>query len=159
MTHADSCFISFKAYQVASGLQHLHDRLVVHGDLRAVWSYHKKGMSNEAEPSKAHVLIDDEGNARLTGFHLSSILPPLGAASRDLQHGSNFDCSLLCYIGDANPVTTAEWRWRAPEILTGFPDQSDLNDHAPPFTRQTDVYSFGMTVYEVHYSDVHLTAR
>lgn len=88
------------------------------------------------------MLVDDEGNARLTGFHLSSILSPPGSQNtveHDLQH---------C-IGDANPVTTAEWRWRAPEITTGSLDQSDVSDHAPSFTRQTDIYSFGMTVYEV----------
>lgn len=104
-----SPFIFRQLRQVASGLKYLHDNGVVHADL-----------------SGNNVLIDDEGNARLTDFGRARLLDAEG-----------FITSL--FAGSVDFV--------APELFTqveteGRADNSD-------FSPRSDVYAFAMLTFQV----------
>jgi len=47
---------------------------------------------------------------------------------------------------DFNPMTTEEWRWMSPELMTDCLDDEQCTPHV---TMATDVWSFAMTVVEV----------
>ncbi|KAH7909352.1 kinase-like domain-containing protein [Hygrophoropsis aurantiaca] len=57
--------------QIAAGLEHLHKRLIVHGDLKA-----------------KNVLINDKGEACLTDFGLSRIVDLSGFTTKNLSAGT-----------------------------------------------------------------------
>ena len=104
-------FIFRQLQQVASGLKYLHDHDVVHADL-----------------SGNNVLIDDEGNARLSDFGRARLLDAEG-----------FITSL--FAGSVDFV--------APELFTqveteGRADNSD-------FSTRSDVYAFAMLTFQVRY--------
>lgn len=94
------------------------------------------------------MLIDDQGSARLIGFQFSSIVPPPTEIEclpikPGMEHQYDDECISLSYVDNVNPATTEDWRWRAPETMDGS------EELVPQFTQATDVFSFGMTVYEV----------
>ena len=68
---------------------------------------------------QASILVDDTGNARLTDFTLSAVAPDSGSTVSMTE-------------GHAA-------RWTAPEVL----------DMEQPVTKASDVFSFGMVMYEV----------
>lgn len=93
---------------VARGLVYMHDQEITHGNLRG-----------------ANILIDNNGNARLTGFSLLEITSDESAAER--------------------PSMGTSIQWMSPELLV--PTEFDLTERRP--TKASDCYAFGMTVYEV----------
>ena len=108
-----------------NGLHYLHSSNIVHGDLKGV-SYsglHSKVQSQiliQAN-SKANILIDGEGRARLTDFGLTSII--------------RGETSL---VSPQDPAVTNATTWAAPEILRGGPT-----------TKEGDVFTFAMVAVEV----------
>ncbi|KZO98430.1 kinase-like protein [Calocera viscosa TUFC12733] len=76
----------------------------------------------------ANVLVDDTGAPLLSDFGLSLVLDGIRA--------EQITTSLL----NINP------RWAAPERL--FPDRYDIQPHQA-FTKSGDIYSLGMTIYEM----------
>jgi len=114
--------------QVASELEHMHKRSVVHGDLKG-----------------RNILINDKGSAlfgqsripeRLK-IHLKKINLASQLALLQAQSDAPNKTDESAY--NANPATTADWRWIAPECFT-----SSLKGP------QSDVYSFAMTVLEIY---------
>lgn len=127
----------FQVLGIARGLQYLHGHDIVHGDIAAVCLLHNAAGCTETEKQQRNVLIDDQGNARLMGFHFSSIAgPPDFGISSD-------EWNSLRYVRNVNPENTETWRWRAPEIMTGS------HEVVPQFTRATDIWSLAMVIYEV----------
>ena len=105
---------------------------MVHGDV--------KGVSNRLETLghiilillclflKTNIMIDEEGNARLTDFGISRMLDARGTTTKTIG---------------------GTVRWMARELV--LPDDDD-DTAAVPVTYESDVWSFGMTVLEVLFS-------
>jgi len=94
---------------VTRGLMYMHDQKIIHGDLKGV-----------------NILIDSDGNARLTGFNLVTL------ASEHSTIASP-------------PRTDGVIPWMSPELL--YPAKFGLKNNHP--TAKSDVYALGMVVYEV----------
>ena len=114
---------------VAKGLQYLHDSSVVHGDLKGVGILFCTPCSSNLATFQPNILVDNLGHARLADFGLACI---------------------LCDSNTINPPTTTSGstgspRWMAPELFD--PEVAGLNSSRP--SNASDVYAFGMVVYEV----------
>ncbi|KAI0938512.1 hypothetical protein AcV5_000179 [Taiwanofungus camphoratus] len=92
---------------VATGLEYLHDRRVLHGDLKG-----------------ANILINSEHRACLCDFGLTSVI-------------SDPDIVSLIFTTSNKDGST---RWAAPEVL---------NSEHPRGSRESDVYSLAMVMWEV----------
>jgi serine/threonine protein kinase len=81
---------------VVAGIEHMHDKGVVHGDLKGVSPGY--GGANHAltESTQANVMIDDSGHAKLIDFGLSRLI--------DSEDG-------------LAASTVSSIRWCAPELL------------------------------------------
>ncbi|KAJ6551697.1 kinase-like domain-containing protein, partial [Mycena capillaripes] len=90
--------------EIAQGLCYLHSQTLVHGDLRG-----------------NHILVDEEGHARLTDFGLASFADATAKSSSRAGSG----------------------RWMAPELL-------DPEPHQFRRTPATDVYAFACVCYELY---------
>lgn len=95
---------------IANGLQYLHGLQTSHGDLKP-----------------GNVLIDDDGNARLCDFGLSSLLGE--------EAGTGFTTTTE-YVGTP--------RYAAPEIFN-----RPINAVGYMPTPESDIFSFGCVVYEI----------
>ncbi|WWC98460.1 hypothetical protein V866_005351 [Kwoniella sp. B9012] len=100
---------------VAQGMDYLHSRDVLHGDL--------KGQN---------ILIDDEGRPRLCDFGLSQIKIDITSKS-------------------ANPT---EMESNAGTLRFLPPERLNLS----PLTRECDVYSFAMTIYQIYSGEIPFAA-
>jgi serine/threonine protein kinase len=78
--------------------------------------------------TKANILIDENGHARLADFGLLTIV----------SDPTNFTSS-------NSVVTGGTTRWMSPELLA--PDNFDLEDSRP--TKESDCYALGMVIYEI----------
>jgi len=96
-----------QVHAISCGLQYLHSKGVVHGDLRA-----------------ANILVDDKGQPVIADFGLTFVI----------DHGE-FTTNKI-----AGPA-----RWTAPEIL----DPPEGYDDEPPYSFQSDIFAFAMTVVEI----------
>lgn len=118
-------------WDVADGLHYLHSRNVIHGDLRGVSHsiLHSRFCRSQiltSMNSKANILIDKDGHARLTDFGLASITRGEHSVFSPQESG------------DASTTT-----WAAPEILRGG-----------PATKEGDVFTFAMVAVEVRTREV-----
>ncbi|OCF78736.1 TKL protein kinase [Kwoniella mangroviensis CBS 8886] len=102
-------------HRVAQGMEYLHSRDVVHGDL--------KGQN---------ILIDDEGRPRLCDFGLSQIKIDITSKSANPTEG------------ESNAGTL---RFLPPERLK-----------SSPMTKECDVYSFAMTIYQIYSGEIPFAA-
>jgi hypothetical protein len=75
------------------------------------------------------VLVDESGNPRLCDCGLAFIIEP-----------SEF----------TSIKTAGACRWTAPEIMNPPEDAMSSNDSFALFTKESDVYAFGMIVLEVN---------
>ncbi|KZT24652.1 kinase-like protein, partial [Neolentinus lepideus HHB14362 ss-1] len=91
---------------VAAGLHYLHSKSVLHKDLRGT-----------------KVLVDAEGNARITDIGLGPVL---------VNHA--FTTVNMAGVG----------RWQAPEVI--LDEEENPNG---PYTRASDVYAFAMLIVEM----------
>lgn len=90
------------AVDIGYGMQYIHERGIVHGDLKSL-----------------NVLLDKELRARVSDFGLSKIKP-----------------GVITFDGKSSGGTI---RWMAPEVLS--PGAKN--------TKESDVYSFGMVLWEL----------
>ncbi|WWD07245.1 hypothetical protein V865_005342 [Kwoniella europaea PYCC6329] len=102
-------------HRVAQGMEYLHSRDVIHGDL--------KGQN---------ILIDDEGRPRLCDFGLSQIKIDITSKSANPTEG------------ESNAGTL---RFLPPERLK-----------LSPLTKECDVYSFAMTIYQIYSGEIPFAA-
>ncbi|WVW80754.1 hypothetical protein I302_102740 [Kwoniella bestiolae CBS 10118] len=102
-------------HRVAQGMEYLHSRDVVHGDL--------KGQN---------ILIDDEGRPKLCDFGLSQIKIDITSKSASPPEG------------ESNAGTL---RFLPPERLK-----------LSPLTKECDVYSFAMTIYQIYSGEIPFAA-
>jgi len=107
--------------QVAGALSYLHDRSIVHGNIKGT-----------------NVLINDNLNAILTDFRRSRILGP----------SNPYVAPGLMPLSSPGEeagfeLTTEGWRWAAPELM------SMEADYIPLLTAATDVWGFSMTAIEI----------
>jgi serine/threonine protein kinase len=112
---------------MSRGLVYLHSKKIVHGDLKAVSFFSPAIGTSRTKltlPIKLNVLIDDAARAVLCDFGLSRVKSD--ARSRTLRVGG--------------PAPIGSRNWMAPELLT----RGSLK-------KPCDVYSFGMTIYEVSF--------
>src|SRR5215471_13538314 len=85
---------------------------------------------------KSNILIDECGNACLCDFGLSKIRTHPTTISSTFSSSSSSNRNAASHVG--NETNVGSPRWMAPEqMMMGIIGKS------------TDVYSFGMTVYEV----------
>ncbi|WWC65262.1 uncharacterized protein I303_107879 [Kwoniella dejecticola CBS 10117] len=103
-------------HQIAQGMEYLHSRDVVHGDI--------KGQN---------ILIDDEGRPRLCDFGLSQI---------------KID------ITNKSVIPPAEGGSAAGTLRFQSPERLQLN----PLTKECDVYSFAMTIYQIYSGEIPFAA-
>ena len=121
---------------IVRGLNYLHSQNVVHGDLKGVGESHKMCfVMSFTTYTQPNVLIDDNKNAVLCDFGLTSITVDAGSPH-------------------ASPVNNAgSIRWMAPERLSIFdpndPDDPDVVPVGVRVTKESDMYSLAMVVIEV----------
>ena len=77
---------------------------------------------------KSNILIDGDGCPRICDYGLAFVIEP-----------SEF----------TSIKTAGACRWTAPEIMNPPEDDEYLNDSFDLFTKESDVYAFGMTFHEV----------
>jgi len=117
---------------VASGLEYLHGRGIVHGDLKGVSGYTCRRVGSDLDYIKANILIDAKRSALLADFGLAMIIDESTIGSTTGGH-------------ELRGTT----RWMAPEML--LPEEYGFSDGCKtrlPST-STDIYALGMTVLEV----------
>ena len=107
-------------------MSYLHSKNIVHADLKGVNIYQLRSIIINLLNyfSQANVLVDDKHYALVTDFGLSTVID--GIRSRT-GHSTQ--------VGGSRGGTL---RWMAPECLDG-----------DPATLASDVYSLGMTIWEV----------
>lgn len=117
--------------QAACGLEYVHSLGIVHSDLNPVSTERAFGLSHAPTYFfvQGNVLVDDDGTARLGDFGITAIIT---------------DPSVV----EPGSTTTSKpgvVRYMAPELLN--PTQFNLANKNP--TKESDVYSFALTTYEV----------
>jgi serine/threonine protein kinase len=98
---------------------------------------------------QSHILVNDEGEAKITDFGLSRILDTTGCitVSPGTRRYVSPELLKVCEEEEFNPSMARGWRGKAPERMTVSPNEAD--ECIPRVTKATDVYEFSMTVFEV----------
>ena len=109
-------------YDVAEGLNYLHSRNVVHGNIKGgvATHYTPSYKNNLIGHVQTNILVEQSGRARVTDFSLATI-----------NHSRCSTCGVAKIYNDT--------RWTAPEVL----------EQTRPLTKEADVFSFAMVVVEV----------
>ena len=113
---------SLQLADVARGLKYLHDWPSVHADLKGVSLTSDRLSQPQTDNTKNNILIDSNHSARIADFGLTSLL----------SHPS-------ISISITAPTLGGTLQWMAPELFDGRSRPS----------RESDVYAFGMVIYEV----------
>jgi serine/threonine protein kinase len=121
-----------KLMGAATGLEYLHGRNIIHGDLKGVSGHIRRKVWSDLDHVKVNILIDSTHSARLADFGLAMIIDESTVGSTTGGHG---------------PRGTT--RWMAPEILypEHFGFSKDCRRRLP--STSTDIYALGMTILEV----------
>jgi len=111
---------------VAAGLAYLHDRSIIHGDIKAVsnGSYSLLSVQLSIKYYQFNILVNDEHKACISDFGLSRILEASGFTTTSVG---------------------GTYRWMAYELIAYEFDGLSV----PKITKATDTWAFGMTVVEV----------
>jgi len=130
-------------------MEYLHGLRVVHGDLKGVCGLGRHPLQLPADPiNQANILIKEDLRACLADFGLSTIVyaapraptdPSLPLLTPETSTDSNSKTSLPPYTSGGTR------RWMSPEVLV--PEMFGMEESRP--SKQSDCYSFAMTVYEV----------
>ena len=125
---------------ISSGLQFLHSRDVIHGDLKGVSVPNIFPITQPIHVLilcffKDNILITTSGAACLGDFGLSSI--------------ASFSCTETSAHGARGTV-----RWMAPELILPVDEKSSRRS-----TKESDVYAFAMVAIEVLYTLIPNSAR
>jgi hypothetical protein len=63
----------------------------------------------------------------------------------------DYGCTFVIQPSEFTSIKTAgACRWTAPEVMNPTEDAASTNDPLSLFTKESDVYAFGMTVLEVN---------
>ena len=108
---------------------YMHERGIVHGDLKGVSSQALSPRISLTRSVKANILIDETHRARLADFGLLTIIS--GSTSPSVS-SSSF-------------TQGCTHRWMSPELF--LPQRFGIKDGRP--TKQSDCYALGMVVDEV----------
>jgi serine/threonine protein kinase len=114
----------------------MHDLGVIHGDLKPVRSMSCLLMNSKMSRYQANILLDEEGNARLTDFGMATVL---------------YNSSTQSASATGNPFGGTV-RYMAPELLLGS-EGTKLNV-------QTDIYALAITLWEVcpcNFTSTHIS--
>ena len=109
------------------GLDYLHKRSIIHGDLKGV-RLSPQYSSSASKSSQCNILVTNEtpAHACLADFGLSTLTPST--------------------LGGTTTNTTGGTRpYMAPELLA--PEKFGMKNRRP--TQPADIYAFGMVIYEV----------
>ena len=106
---------------MAEGLNYLHANYTIHGDLKGVCRFSLSLQAALITFGQPNILIDHNGNARLTDLGLTSVVRGLNSV----------------HVTRVKGYTTA---WAAPEVLLEECDNA---------TSEADIFAFGMVVIEV----------
>ena len=106
---------------VAEGLNHLHSRKIIHGDLKGVRDHFRSRLATRLTLRQSNILIDASGHALIADFGLALVTQDL-----DLIRSGSEECE-------------DSVRWLAPEIL----------DSRGTHSKEGDVFSFAMIMIEV----------
>lgn len=111
---------------VASGLDYLHEKDIVHGDLKGVRSSGNFVFVAHLD-TQANILVNDKCHAVLADFGLIAVIPT-----------NSFRLTMTT-------VGAGTVRWMAPELLN--PEAYNFT-HCKP-SKESDMYALGMVIYEV----------
>ena len=136
-----------KMVDVAHGLEYLHGLRIVHGDLKGVRSLSRHPLQLPTDlMNQANILIKKDHRACLADFGLSTIVyaAPRAPTNGTLplltpETSTDSKTSLVPYTSGGTR------RWMSPETLV--PEMFGMEECRP--SKQSDCYSFAMTVYEV----------
>ena len=117
----DPCLPPHQLSDAAAGLDFLHSRNVIHGDLKGVRDCLKLNLMSVLTRVKSNILVDATVRARIADF----------GHAVDSQ---NLD-SVRCILGELGRAS----QWTAPEILS----------EEGTFSKEADVFSFAMVMIEV----------
>lgn len=123
-----SCLTLAQLEESALGLQYLHEVGIVHGDLQGVRLPQIIGLFRLLKLVQRHILVTDDGHACLANVGHANIVREQGD-------------SVLATV--STTVDNSNLRYLAPEHYT-------LEAASKLATKQGDIYSMGMTIYEVH---------
>ncbi|KAF9649109.1 kinase-like protein [Thelephora ganbajun] len=111
---------------VANGLKYMHDRYIIHGDLKG-----------------ANILIDRNRRACIADFSLTTITGVGTQTDPASSRASLFSNDTLM------PFTSGgTYRWMSPELLDPEGFEIPVSEGNRP-TRPSDCYALGMVIYEV----------
>ena len=130
--------------QIAQGLAYAHDRGVVHGDIKP-----------------ANILIDKDGNARITDFGLAKAIgeeflrTQIHQSIRYSMHGGTLSDQPT--MGQAAKTlsdqptrdTGSSGRTTAESLLGTYDYMSPEQREGKPLTRASDVYALGLMLYRL----------
>ena len=107
----------------------MHSQVMIHGDLKGVWFRTLAIMPPSDVPfTRANVMIDKDGDARLADFGLLTIVS-------DSTHPETTTSS----------EGAGTMRWMSPELL----DPERFDSKNARHTRESDCYALGMVILEV----------
>lgn len=118
--------MALQVIQISTALSYLHDRSIIHGDIKGVSDWFNSFFFSHT--TQSNILINDNLEASLTDFGLSRILQKSGFTTK---------------------TGAGSFRFMAPEQMKiCLIDEEPL----PRVTAATDVWAFSMTVIEVSIS-------
>ena len=107
---------------VASGLQYLHSRNVIHGDLKGVRDYSRSRFTAVLILVQSNIVVDADGGARIMDFRSAMVILDVDSGQADSsQHARSR-------------------QWSAPEVLGGGAT-----------SKETDIFSLAMVMIEVRH--------
>ncbi|GAB9466035.1 Tkl/drk protein kinase [Globisporangium polare] len=117
------------AFEAAKGLAFMHNRepIYLHRDIKA-----------------SNILVTEDWTAKISDFGISRIANDYGAvAAKKVNRSTQGGIREESESEDTSNTTTfaGTWRWNAPEVMK--------NPNECRFNRATDVYSFGVALWEV----------
>lgn len=120
--------------QVAAGLSYLHSISIIHGDVKG-----------------SNILINDNSVAVISDFGLSNVIQAsvstTGSPSEPSRSYPHFDHDHheTWEAEKFNPVTTDGWRWKAPELMVAYLNET----YTLLMSEAIDIYAFAMTAIEI----------
>lgn len=113
----------YQIHDIALGMQYIHYKNIIHGDLKGASyiSFVRSRSETDVNTSQANVLIDDVGKGCIADFGLSKIK----------------DDALSQSVTTRDQTLIGTMRFMAPEMMKG------------KISKEGDVYSFGMLIYQV----------
>lgn len=114
---------------IASGLDYLHKKNIVHGDLKGVSLFANNAPCRLMLEHQVNVLVNNDYRAVIADFGLVAIVSTSSVVT--------LATSVLAVGGSE--------RWMAPELL--YPEKYGLSHSIP--SKESDIYAFGMLIYEV----------